>query len=62
MFESLYQLIGEKDFVAGLKNYFENNKYSNATPQNLINAFEQACKQNLDNFFSSWISGKVVIR
>ena len=62
MYESLYELIGEKKFCAGLKTYFENNKYKNVTPENLINAFEEASKQELSNFFDSWIKGKVVIR
>ncbi len=62
MFESLYQLIGEKDFVKSLQMYFENNKFSNVTPEDLIMSFEQSSKQNLTNFFNSWIKGKVVIR
>ncbi len=62
MFESLYQLIGEKNFCNSLQCYFENNKYSNATPQDLISAFEVTTKQNLSNFFDSWIKGKVIIR
>ena len=62
MYESLYQLIGEKDFIKGLKIYFENNKYTNAEPKNLIKSFEQASNKKLENFFSSWINGKVVIK
>ena len=62
MFESLYQLIGEKDFINSLKIYFENNKYSNTIPQDLISAFNKTCKQDLNNFFSSWVEGKVIIR
>ena len=62
MYESLYQLIGEKDFISGLKNYFNDNKYTNVIPSDIIRAFEKACGNELDNFFSSWIDGKVVIR
>lgn len=62
MYESLYKLIGEKKFCASLKTYFENNKYKNVNPQNLIDAFESESKQELSNFFDSWIKGKVVIR
>ncbi len=62
MYESLYQLIGEKAFIKGLQTYFRNNLYSNATPNDLFTAFESACKKDLENFFDSWISGKVVIR
>ena len=62
MYESLYQLIGEDKFLDGLKNYFNSKKYSNATPEDLISSFETASKTELDSFFDSWISGKVVIR
>ena len=62
MFESLYQLIGEKNFISGLKTYFNENKYTNANPNDLITAFEKECGNELDNFFDSWIEGKVIIR
>lgn len=62
MYESLYQLIGEDKFLDGLKNYFNSKKYTNATPEDLISSFESASKTELDSFFDSWISGKVVIR
>lgn len=62
MWESLYQLIGEDKLLKGLKTYFENNKFTNATPDTLITSLEEASKQDLTNFFDSWIMGKVVIR
>ena len=62
MFDSLYQLIGKKDFNQALKTYYNNNKFSNAAPNDLIQAFNETSKQNLENFFSSWIDGKVVIK
>ena len=62
MYESLYQLIGKDDFLSGLKNYFQDNKYTNATPTDLIHSFEKSSGSKLENFFSSWIEGKVVIR
>lgn len=62
MYESLYQLVGKDKFVKSLKEYFETNKYSNSTPENLISSFEKICKKDLTSFFESWISGKVVIR
>ena len=62
MFESLYQLIGEKDFINSLKTYFENNKFKNAAPNDLISSFEGTTNQSLENFFNSWINGKVIIR
>jgi len=62
MYESLYSLIGEKDFYKALTIYFENNKFKNTSSTELISAFEQASGQNLRNFFDSWLKGKVVIR
>lgn len=62
MYESLYQLVGEKAFLKGAKLYFENNKFKNAIPQDLISAFENTSKKELNNFFDSWLKGKVVIR
>lgn len=61
MYESLYQLIGEKAFTKGLQTYFENNKFTNTNPEDLISAFEKATNKDMHNFFSSWIEGKVVI-
>lgn len=62
MFDSLYNLIGEKDFVKSLKTYFENNKYTNVSPEQLYLAFNETTKKDLSGFFDSWIKGKVVIR
>lgn len=62
MFDSLYHLVGKDKFIKSLKTYFEQCKYKNATPKDLILAFEETCKTNATNFFDSWISGKVVIR
>ena len=62
MYESLYQLIGEKDFIDSLKLYYNNNRFKNVGAEELVSAFEKSSKENLKNFFSSWQSGKVVIR
>ncbi len=62
MFDSLYNLVGEKKFVKSLKTYFDENKYTNATAKDLINAFEKTCKTDLTGFFDSWLNGKVIIR
>lgn len=62
MFDSLYQLIGEKDFYNALRIYYNVNKYKNATPNDLISAFEQGSGTELDNFFSAWLNGKVQIK
>ena len=61
-FDNLNELVGSKKFKKSLKNYFEENKYKNARPENLISAFEKTCKKNLESFFDSWINGKVVLQ
>lgn len=62
MWQSLFELVGEKKFVTSLKNYYNENRFKNATPTDLENCFSTYCKQDLSGFFSSWINGKVVIR
>ena len=61
-FENLNELVGDKKFEKSLKYYFEENKYKNAKPENMIAAFEKICKKKLEGFFDSWISGKVVLQ
>ncbi len=62
MFDSLYQLVGKDNFISSLKQYFAENKFKNAEPENLISCFSTTCKTDLDSFFESWWKGKVVIR
>lgn len=61
-FDNLNELVGSKKFEKSLKQYFKDNKYKNATPDDIISAFEKVCKRNLKNFFDSWVSGKVVLQ
>ncbi len=62
MFDSLYSLVGEKDFIESLETYYETHKYANATPKDLVSCFELICDTDLNSFFSSWVDGKVVVR
>ena len=62
MFDSLYQLIGKNNFLNSLKTYYNQNRYTNTTPTDLISAFEQGSNTKLNNFFSAWLNGKVQIR
>ena len=61
-FDNLNETVGDKKFEKALKQYFNDNKYKNATPDNMISAFEKVCKKNLKSFFDSWVSGKVVLQ
>ena len=61
-FDNLNELVGDKKFEKSLKKYFEENKYKNAKPENMISVFESVCKKSLESFFDSWVSGKVVLQ
>ena len=61
MFYNLYKNIGEKKFLKAMRNYYKEYSFKNASPQNLIDEFSKASKTKLDEFFNSWLSGKVVI-
>lgn len=61
MFDSLYNLVGKKNFVKSLQLYAETNAYKIAKSEDLIASFETTCNTNLENFFTCWLDGKVII-
>ena len=61
MFDSLYQLVGKNQFIKSLKLYAETYAYQISTPDGLIACFEKATKTNLQNFFNSWLTDKVIM-
>ena len=61
MFESLYKTMGEKRFLKGIKNYYDDNVYTLATPDDLFKAFSRAYGAPLDTWFLGWIEGKNVV-
>ncbi len=61
-FENLEKTVGQKNFLKALKHYFKENKFSNATPDDLISSFEIVTKRGLEGFFDSWIEGKVILQ
>ncbi len=61
LFDSLREIIGEAEFNKCLKNYFNECKYKNVTPDNLIASFEKTTKRKLTNYFYSWIEGNVIL-
>ncbi len=61
-FDSLEDLIGEKNFLKGLKLYFKTYVYKIATKDDLIACFESVSKKSLKSFFDSWLNGKVVLQ
>lgn len=61
MFAELENVIGVKKLDKCLKQYYENNMYSEALPQDLIDAFCKSSHKNLQTFFDSWFNGEVVL-
>ena len=61
LFDSLREVLGSKTFFKCLKKYFEIYKGQNVSPSEMISSFETTSLRNLENFFNSWIEGKVVI-
>lgn len=62
MFDNLRQLIGDKDFLSGIKRFYKENSMRFATRDTLVSAFENASGMPLKSFFDSWIDGKIVIK
>ncbi len=61
MFASLEDMLGQTKMDKCLKVYYENNKFSEATPECLVDAFVKTSGKNLYSFFDSWFNGEVVI-
>ena len=60
MFEYLRQTIGDKRFFEGLKKYYKEYSFKNATPDDLVGVFEKI-GADTNGFFESFYQGKVVI-
>ncbi len=61
LFDSLRQNMGDRKFFKALKNFYENYKFQNVSPEILIASFSASAGNNLENFIYSWINGEVVI-
>lgn len=61
MFDSVRHLIGDDAFIKALKEYYKECCGKIATPDALINAFEQASGLQLKAFIESWISGEAAV-
>jgi aminopeptidase N len=60
MYECLRKTVGDKGFFNGLKRYYKEFSFKNATPDDLIGAFERVGK-DANGFFQSFFEGKVII-
>lgn len=61
LFDSVREFLGYDKFIAALQYYYNSNKFGIATPEKLIDAFEESSKTKLSSLFESWINGKVKI-
>ncbi len=60
MYDYLRQTIGDELFFKGLKRYYSDYKFKNATPYDLVGAFEKT-GGSANGFFQSFFDGKVII-
>ena len=61
MFDALMQDIGEKKLVKGLKKYYKDYAFKNATPHDLIYCLSKGSGYDVEGYIKSWLDGKVVI-
>ncbi len=59
MLDDVRNTVGDAAFMQALKNYYADNKFGIAEPQNLIGAMENASHRKLDGLFKSWLDGNV---
>lgn len=61
MFDSLKNMVGEKNIIAGLKKYYADNKFKFATTEDFLHAFDSACHKDLNNYFDGFLNGTTII-
>lgn len=61
MFDSLKNIVGESKVLAGLKKYYQANKFKIATKEKFFEAFKSACHSDLDGFFEGFLDGSTII-
>lgn len=61
MFDSLKNMVGEKKVIAGLREYYKNNKFKFASSDDFYLAFSKACHSDLKNYFDGFLNGTTII-
>jgi hypothetical protein len=61
MFDDIRNFIGDRNFFNSLKNYYKKYGGKNATPENLIDVFEDTSNKRLKSIFTSYIDGTAII-
>ena len=60
MYDTLRTTVGDKKFFSALKKYYETYSFKNATPYDLVGAFEK-CGADANGYFKSFFEGKALI-
>ena len=60
MYDTLRTTLGDTRFFSGLKRYYQNYKFKNATPHDLVGAFEKVGADS-NGFFESFFDGTAII-
>lgn len=56
MFHMLRNEIGDHDFKEGLKDFYLNNKFKNASFSDIEKSMSKVSKKDLNNFFNQWVN------
>lgn len=57
LFASMYEIIGERNFLNAIQKYYNSFKYKNATPDDLLSCFRVENRK----LINLWLEGKVII-
>lgn len=57
-FHMLRQQLGDKTFTAGLRDFFQNNKFGFASFSDIQKSFERVSGENLETEFNQWVRRK----
>ena len=60
MFDYLRESIGDQKFFSCIRSYYEEYKFKNATPYDLVGTFEKG-NSSVIGFFESFFNGKVIL-
>jgi len=58
VFHQIHQLMGEADFLRGLRQFYQKFCFKNASWNDLKKSFEEVCKRDLGDLFQQWLYQK----
>lgn len=61
MMHALRKELGDDAFFAALSQYFYDNRFTNATPRDLLDALKKATGKDYTDWLDAWLSGRAVI-